>query len=106
MDVEQEVSYLPNDEDNLDNRQKNKAGVIVSLCTCLICLLVVFTLMLAVLLVHDKEEAQGYDYPMYQVINKDFKEANHKTLCRRISCRPTIRREGVEVTGLAVLRRT
>ena len=55
------------DEGESDNTRKSSAGLLVSLCTCLICLLVVIMLMVAVLMLHDKEEAQGYDYPMYQV---------------------------------------
>ena len=58
-------------EEESDNTRKNRAGLIVSHCTCLISLLVVMMLMVAVLLLHDKEEAQGYDYPMYQVCITD-----------------------------------
>ena len=48
-------------------RRKSRVGLVVSLCTCVICLLVVISLMMAVLLLNDKKEVQGYDYPMYQV---------------------------------------
>jgi hypothetical protein len=87
-----------------ENRRKSSSGMIVSLCTCLICLLVVIMLMMAVLLLHDKEEAQGYDYPMYQVFYTEC-GLNKYSNCRRISCLPTIRREGVEVMDLDVLRK-
>ena len=57
-----------NADDGSESRRKSRAGLFVSICTCIICVLVVITLMLAVLLLHDKEEVQGYDYPMYQVL--------------------------------------
>ena len=51
------------------------AGFYAGLCTCFICVMVVATLMVVVMVLHDKEEAQGYDYPMYQ---EDFLPEYHK----------------------------